>query len=75
MFMFKTLDHFKEDFKQLTSSQQQLLRHIARERLKDFSYEETGSSDISNEMMSMYKSYGYNLHAILEDYADTYSFF
>jgi hypothetical protein len=70
--MAKDITNFKEDFDRLPFSQQQFIRQIAVGRLKDYSFEEIGSSDVSNEMMTMYKSYGYNLQAILDDFSETY---
>jgi hypothetical protein len=61
-------DTFKEQLNDLPFEKRQLLRRLAVEKLKDFSFEEIGSSDISNELFSMWKSYHKIFDAILEDH-------
>ena len=61
-------DTFKEQLNDLPFEKRQLLRRLAVEKLKDFSFEEIGSSDVSNEMFSMWKSYSKSFDAILEDH-------
>jgi hypothetical protein len=61
-------DTFKAQLNDLPFVKRQLLRRLAVEKLKDFSFEEIGSSDISNEMFSMWKSYHKSFDAILEDH-------
>lgn len=61
-------DTFKEQLNNLPFVKRQLLRRLAVEKLKDFSFEEIGSSDVSNELFSLWKSYNQSFDAILEDH-------
>lgn len=61
-------DTFKEQLNDLPFEKRQLLRRLAVDKLKEFSFEEIGSSDISNELFSLWKSYNKSFDAILEDH-------
>ena len=61
-------EQFKAQLNDLPFETRQLLRRLAVEKLKDFSFEEIGSSDISCQLFDMWKSYGKNFQAVLEDH-------
>lgn len=63
----KSLSSFKEDFNNLTPYEQSNLRKLAAKHLKDHGFEDIGSSDISNQLMSWYKSYNFDMNAVLDD--------
>ena len=61
-------DLFRKQLSELPFVKRQLLRQLAVERLKDFCHGEIGSSDISNQLFSMWRDYGKNFDAILNDH-------
>ena len=67
----KSLSNFKEDFNSLDPLKQSSLRKAASNYLKDQGVEEIGSSDISNQLMSWYKSYHFDLNDVLEDLTES----
>ena len=60
-------DLFASKFRELPFAKQQLLRQIAANQLKNYSFEEIGSSDISNTIFSMWNHHCKCFDAILEN--------
>ena len=67
----KSVANFQEEFSKLDPEKQSKLKKTASNYLKDKGHEDIGSSDISNQLMSWYKSYGFNLNAVLEDLVES----
>ena len=67
----KSVANFQEEFSKLDPEKQSKLKKTASNYLKDKGHEDIGSSDISNQLMTWYKSYGFNLNAVLEDLAES----
>jgi hypothetical protein len=65
--MEQELNNFREQLNELSFADRQLLRRIAVYRLREFSVEEIGSSDVTNELFSMWKNYSKSFRAILDE--------
>jgi len=67
----KSISNFQEEFSKLDPQKQSKLKKTASNYLKDKGHEDIGSSDISNQLMTWYKSYGFDFNAVLEDLTES----